>query len=44
MENTTNLGFFAVHNIISEYAERIYAYMEKTARDTKLFISQFIII
>ncbi len=26
MENTGNLGLFAVHKIVSEYAERIYAY------------------
>jgi hypothetical protein len=36
MENTGNLWLFAVHKIVSEYAERIYAYMEKTPRDTKL--------
>jgi hypothetical protein len=36
MENTGNLGLFAVNKIVSEYAERIYAYMEKTQRDTKL--------
>ncbi len=29
-----NLGLFAVHKIVSEYAERIYAYTEKTQRDT----------
>ncbi len=39
-----NLGSLAVNKIISEYAERIYAYMEKTPRDTKLCISQLIII
>ncbi len=38
MENMANLGLFAVHKIVSEYAERIYAYMEKTPRDTKLCI------
>ncbi len=27
---------FAVHKIVSEYAERIYAYMEKAQRYTKL--------
>jgi hypothetical protein len=36
MESTANLGLFAVHKIVSEYAERIYAYMEKTPRATKL--------
>ncbi len=36
MENTANLGLFAVHKVVSEYAERIYAYMEKTPRDKKL--------
>jgi len=30
MENTANVGLFAVHRIVSKYAERIYAYMEKT--------------
>jgi len=44
MENTANLGLFAVHKIVSEYAETIYAYMEKTPRDTKLWISYLIII
>jgi len=46
MENTANLELFAVHKIFSEYAERIYAYIEKTSRDTKLCtdISQLIII
>jgi hypothetical protein len=29
---------FAVHKIISEYIERIYAYIEKMPRDTKLLI------
>ncbi len=33
MENTANVGLFAVHRIFSKYAERIYAYMEKTQRD-----------
>jgi hypothetical protein len=35
-ENTENLGLFEVHKILSEYTERISAYMEKTPRDTKL--------
>jgi hypothetical protein len=39
MENTSNLGLFAVHKVVSEYAERIYAHMERTPRDTKLGIS-----
>jgi hypothetical protein len=32
-----------LHKIVSEYAERMYAYIEKTPRDTKLSISQLII-
>ncbi len=44
MENTANFELFAVHKIFSEYEERIYAYIEKTPRDTKLCISQYIII
>ncbi len=39
MENTANLGLFAVHKVFSEYAERIYAHMERAPRDTKLEIS-----
>jgi hypothetical protein len=39
MENTVNLGLFAVHRVVSEYAERIYAHIERTPRDTKLGIS-----
>ncbi len=31
---------FAAHKIVSEYAERINAYMEKTQRYTKLKISR----
>ncbi len=34
MEKTANVGLFAVHRIVSEYAERIYAHMEKTQRDS----------
>jgi hypothetical protein len=34
-----NLGLFAVHRVVSEYAERIYAHMERTPRDKKLGIS-----
>jgi len=30
---------FAVYKIVSKYAERIYAYMEKTLRDTNWRIS-----
>ncbi len=30
IENTANLGLFAVHKVVSEYAERIYAHMERT--------------
>jgi hypothetical protein len=45
MENIANLGcLFAVHKLISEYVERIYAYMEKTQRDTKLGISLLIMV
>jgi hypothetical protein len=32
MGNTANVGLFAVHRNFSEYAERIYAYMDKTQR------------
>jgi len=39
MENTADLGLFAVHRYVSEYAERIYAHMERTPRDTKLGLS-----
>jgi hypothetical protein len=39
-----NLELFAVQKMFSEYAERIYAYIEKTPRDTKQCISQFKII
>jgi hypothetical protein len=35
MKYTANLGQFAVDKIVSEYAERIYAYMEKTQRYIK---------
>jgi hypothetical protein len=34
MENTSNLELLAVHRIVSEYAERIYVYMEMTQRDS----------
>jgi hypothetical protein len=44
MENAANLGLSAVPKIVSEYAKKNYAYMEKTPRDTKLCISQLIII
>jgi hypothetical protein len=44
MENTANLELFAVDKILSEYAKRIYAYIEKTPRDTKLCIFQLLII
>jgi hypothetical protein len=42
MANTTNVGLFAVHRIVSEYAERIYAFMEKMQRGSwrVLLISQ----
>jgi hypothetical protein len=43
MVNTANLGLFAVHKFVSEYAERLYVYMEKTPRATKLCLSQLII-
>jgi hypothetical protein len=44
MENTPNLGLFAEHKIISEYAERVSAYTEKTQRDIKLGISWLIMV
>jgi len=34
MENRANVGLFAVHRIVSKYAERIYAYIKKTQRDS----------
>ncbi len=34
MENTANLGLFSVHKMVSEYAERSYAYM-KIEEDAK---------
>jgi hypothetical protein len=43
-EEYANLGFFAVHKIVPEYAERIYANMEKTPRDTILFIKKILSI
>jgi molecular chaperone GrpE (heat shock protein) len=42
MENTANLGLFALHKIVSEYAKRIYADMKKTQRDTELRTSRLI--
>jgi hypothetical protein len=36
MENAANVGLFAVLRIFSE---RMYAYMEKTQRDIKIYIS-----
>jgi hypothetical protein len=39
MENTASLGLFAVYKVVSEYAKRIYAHMERAPRDTKLGIS-----
>jgi hypothetical protein len=42
MENTANLGLRAIHKIVSEYTERIYAYIEKTQRYTKLRISRYL--
>jgi hypothetical protein len=44
MENTANLGLLAVNKIVSEYAKRIYAYMAKTPRDTKLLIKKILSI
>jgi hypothetical protein len=44
MENTANLGLFAVYIIVSEYTKKIYAYMEKTPRDTKLRISWLVMV
>ncbi len=40
----TKLALLAVHKIVSEYAEKIYAYLEKTQRDTKLRISRFVMV
>jgi hypothetical protein len=42
MVNTANLGLFAVHKFVSEYAERLYVYMEKTPR-SQLIIIQILI-
>jgi hypothetical protein len=39
-----NLGMFVAHRIVSEYAERIYAYIDKTQRDTKLSISRLLMV
>ncbi len=39
-KNTANLRLFEANKIVQEYAERIYAYMEMTPRDTKLRISR----
>jgi hypothetical protein len=56
MDNTENLGLFAVHKIISEdnesaYSEntqkesmRLLAYSPSTPRETKLSISRLIIV
>jgi hypothetical protein len=33
MDSTVNLGLFLVHKVVSEYAEKIYAYIEKTPRE-----------
>jgi hypothetical protein len=35
IENTANLGLFAVHKVVSEYADKIYAQMERMPRDKK---------
>jgi len=34
IDNTMNLGLFAVHKIVLEYAERIYAYMDAKRHKT----------
>jgi hypothetical protein len=40
MENTANLGLFAVHKIVSEYAERLYAlHGENAKRHKTVYIS-----
>ncbi len=39
-ENKENLGLSAVHKIVSVFGERIYAYIVKTQRHTKLRISR----
>jgi maltooligosyltrehalose synthase len=44
MENMANLGLFVVTKIVSDYAERIYAYMKKKARAAKLRISWSIMV
>jgi hypothetical protein len=46
MENTANLGLFARHNIISEYAERIYAYIhgEDAKRHKTVYTVSLLII
>jgi hypothetical protein len=44
MGNTANLGLFVVHKIISKYTERIFTYMEKTQRDTKVRISRLMMV
>jgi hypothetical protein len=39
MEKTYNLELFAVHKIVSEYAERIYIHREVVKRHKTVFIS-----
>jgi hypothetical protein len=45
-ENTRKVfkRIWRIWRIVSEYAERIYAYMEKMQRDTKLRISWLIVV
>jgi hypothetical protein len=44
MDNINTASLVAVHKIVLEYAERIYEYMEKTPRDTKLRIFWLIMV
>ncbi len=39
MESAVNLGLFAVHKIVSEYAERIYAHGEDAKSNKTVYIS-----
>jgi hypothetical protein len=40
VENTANLGLFAVHKIVSEYAERLHAYTEKAGTEILMLLSK----
>jgi hypothetical protein len=39
MENTANVGLFAVHRIFSKYADRIYAYNAVHGEDAKRLLA-----